>query len=713
MKVRIGIDVGGTFTDAVAIDNDTYEIVAMEKIPTTHSAEAGVAEGIIQVVRQLLEKNNIDSKDVVFISHGTTQATNALLEGDVAKVGILTLGTGLEGEKSKQDTHMDRIMLTDKKQLPTCNAFADTKSKEFSNTIEAALKELIDKGCQAIVVAEAFSVDNPTNENYAQEIVKNNGVVCTATNEISQLYGLKIRTRTTVLNASIMPKMLSAANMTSESIEKAGIESKLMIMRCDGGVMTIDEVRKRPILTVLSGPAAGVAGALMYEKLTDGLFFEVGGTSTDISCVKDGRVMVKYSQIGGHKTFLTSLDVRTVGIGGGSMIQIVNGKIVSTGPRSAHIAGLEYEVYTSENEIVDPVLKSICPAENDPEYAYIECSNGRKFALTLSGAANIAGFVKEGDYAHGNIEAAKKAWKPIADSMNITVEEAAMVALNFAAEKNSKVAKELMKDYGMDPRTTVFVGGGGGASTAIPHLAKVMGHQTRNAKNAPVISTIGVALAMVRDMVERNISNPTEEDILAIKREAELQAIKSGAAADTVEVQVEVDTQRNLVRATAIGSTELRTKNLADKILSEQQIKDIVADKMQVNVDQVQISESSDYMYIVTHEEIESRFLGFFKRKSLSLCLVDNEGVVRLHKRNASFSAADYESWQRVLMAMVERHSDYNEGGKQYPSTYVVFGKRIINLSGLAKDDQILGMAKSELAGISKGEKILIICSKK
>lgn len=451
----------------------------------------------------------------------------------------------------------------------------------------------------------------------------------------------------------------------------------------------------------------------MYEKLTDGLFFEVGGTSTDISCVKDGRVMVKYSQVGGHKTFLTSLDVRTVGIGGGSMIQVTNGRIVSTGPRSAHIAGLNYEVYTSEDEIVDPVLKTVRPTETDPEYAYIECSNGKKFALTLSGAANIAGFVKKEDYAYGNIAAAKKAWKPIADSMNITVEEAADIALNFAAEKNSKVAKELMKDYGMDPRTTVFVGGGGGASTAIPHLAKVMNHQTRNAKNAPVISTIGVALAMVRDMVERNISNPTEEDILTIKREAELQAIKAGAAADTIEVQVEVDTKRNLVRAVAIGSTELRTKNLADKLLDEQQIKEIVADKMQVTAEDVQITASNDYVYIVTHEETETKLFGLLKKKCLSLCLVDNEGVIRLHKRNANFSTAGYESWQRILMAMIERYSDYNEGGKQYPNTYVVFDKRIINLSGLAKDDQIIGMAKSELSGMGKDEKLLIVCAKK
>ena len=126
MAVRIGIDVGGTFTDAVAIDNDTYELIGSVKTPTTHAAAEGVAAGIVQVLHKVMEQCHIAPEDVVFIAHGTTQATNALLEGDVAKVGVITLGKGLQGAKSKGDTTIGNIELAQDKYLVSQNAYVDT-----------------------------------------------------------------------------------------------------------------------------------------------------------------------------------------------------------------------------------------------------------------------------------------------------------------------------------------------------------------------------------------------------------------------------------------------------------------------------------------------------------------------------------------------------------------------------------------------------------
>ncbi len=711
MKVRIGIDVGGTFTDAALINNDTFELISTAKVPTSHNAKAGVAEGIVQVLKAIMEQNRVKPEDVVFISHGTTQATNALLEGDVVKVGIVTLGKGIEGAKSKSDTNMGAIPLTASKYLHSENEYVESDTAHFAEDVAAAVAKLKGKGCLAIVASEAFSVDHPENEGKVLEACEKAQIASTATNEISKLYGLKVRTRTAVVNASIMPKMLDAANMTESSIKNAGIKTPLMVMRCDGGVMTVDEVRKRPILTILSGPAAGVAGALMYEKLTNGIFLEVGGTSTDISCVKDGKVMVKYAEVGGHKTYLTSLDVRTVGIGGGSMIQIDNGKMKDVGPRSVHIAGMDYEVYTDSEEIVNPVLCAVKPRESDPDYACVQCENGKRYALSLAGAANLAGYVSEDDYARGNLEAAKKAWKPLADNMGLSVEDAAKEALRLSALKNSKVVEALLSDYNMDRRTTMLVGGGGGASAVVPHLAQSMSLKHKNAKNAPVISTIGVALAMIRDMVERTISNPTEQDILAVRREAEERAIKSGASPETVEVSVEVDATQNMVRAIAIGTTEMRSKDLTNRRLEEEEIRKKVAENMDVPSDRIFTAASNGLMYAMQYKIEKKKFFGMFREVTKPTSVVDEEGVIRLQKRDGKIHTCNGGNWESVLVRSMEEMTEYNDGGKTLPNIYMIFGKRIIDLSGLADEEHVKSLAGIELASVREDDTLIILCS--
>jgi N-methylhydantoinase A/oxoprolinase/acetone carboxylase beta subunit len=699
MKVRIGIDVGGTFTDAVAIDNDTFEVIGSVKVPTTHTAKEGVAAGIVQVLHEVMEKCHVDPSDVIFIAHGTTQATNALLEGDVAPVGIVTLGKGLQGAKSKGDTNIGDIELSPGKFLRTFNSYVDLSAADVEGQIGAALDDFIAQGAKTFVAAEAFSVDDPENENLVIKLCSERGLPATATNDISKLYGLKIRTRTAVVNASIMPKMLEAANMTDKSIKDADIKSPLMVMRCDGGVMTVDEVRSRPILTILSGPAAGVAGALMYEKLTDGIFFEVGGTSTDISCVKDGKVMIKYAEVGGHKTYLSSLDVRTVGIGGGSMVQVSDGKACQVGPRSAHIANLDYEVYTDAARIVNPRLTSIHPMPGDPEYACIECNDGVRVCLTMAGAANIAGYVRPEDYAFGDAEAARKAWAPLAANMGCTVEEAAKKVLAFAAQKNGAVAEQLMRDYDMDPRTTVFVGGGGGAASVVPHLAETKGHKHRIAKNAPVISTIGVALAMVRDMVERSVSNPTDADIVSVRREAEQKAIKNGAAPGTVEVTVEVDSQRNVIRAIAMGATEMRSKRLNAEPLSDERLLAVVAENMDMDASALSIVARTDEVCAVSAEVNEKRFFGLSRKVTHPLRLVDTEGVIRLQKANAEVRQASVGAWKPAVAHMLDELTVYNDGGTNLPNVYIVLGKRIIDLSGMSSEEQIYSLAAVEFQG--------------
>ena len=175
-KVRIGIDVGGTFTDAVAIDNDSYEVIAKVKIPTTHSE--GVAKGIVNIIDKILTENNIAPSDVTFIAHGTTQATNALLEGDVAKVGIIGMGTGMDARSARKETAVGDIELAPNKFLSSEHTFIDS-SKLDDLAIETSIKEFMGKDAQVIVASEAYSVDDPENEELVIKQAQEKGLYAT------------------------------------------------------------------------------------------------------------------------------------------------------------------------------------------------------------------------------------------------------------------------------------------------------------------------------------------------------------------------------------------------------------------------------------------------------------------------------------------------------------------------------------------------------
>lgn len=708
-KVRIGIDVGGTFTDAVVIDNRTYEVIAKKKIPTTH--EQGVAAGVVTIISQLMEEEGIDAKDVVFIAHGTTQATNALLEGDVAGVGVIGMGTGMDARGARNETNVEHIELAPGKYLKTSHIFLDTKQLA-DNQIESAIGELEAGGAEVIVASEAYGVDNPEHELEVQNIARKMGHYCTGGHEISQLYGLKMRTRTAVVNASLIPKMMETANMTEKAVIDTKIESGLMIMRCDGGVMSINEVRKRPILTMLSGLAAGVAGALMYEKISDGIFFEVGGTSVDISVIKNGKVMIKYAQVGGHKTYLQSLDVRTLGVAGGSMVRVRDGKIIDIGPRSAHIAGKEYECFQPDGALDGAKVIFVSPRDDDPcEYVLVKSPAGKEYSLTLAGAANLLGYVPDGDYAKGNLNSNEAAWDALGVLVGCGRDEAARQVMTLALDKLAVVVKELIGEYELDDKFITLVGGGGSGAVIVHALAEKLGVKWKMAKNAPYISTIGVALAMVREQMERTIANPTEEDIKKIRIEIIEKIVRSGANEETVDVSIEIDSQKNILRAIAVGATELRQKDLNAVTLTPQQLQKISSEALGTQEENTHPVAGSG-RWNVYEATSQKKLLGLFPKKLKSLCVIDREGVVRLKKEKAEYIKFLKSQKNQAFLTFLDDNTTYSDANATIPKVFVFYREKMLDLTGMQSGDQLNAILELEIENLKQDEEIIAIAYK-
>ena len=707
-RVRIGIDVGGTFTDVVAVDADTFTLLAQLKVPTSHGAAEGVARGIVDALEGMLARLGLPASQVAFIAHSTTQATNALLEGDVARVGIVGVGRGVEGWKARLDTRVPPVPLAPGRALTTVHRFVAPEG------IARAVDELASEGVEVFVASEAFGVDDPTVERAVVEAARARGLLGTAGHEVSTLYGLRTRTRTAALNAAILPRMVSTATLTEASVARAGIGAPLMIMRSDGGVMSVSEVHARPILTMLSGPAAGIAGALMHERVSDGIFIEVGGTSADISVIRDGQPQMRPARVGGHRTFLTTLDVRTVAIAGGSMVRAAHGRLIDVGPRSAHIAGLPYACFAAPDLLdAGATLVAVQPRPGDPEdYVAVETTAGTRLALTPTCAANALGVVPEGAFAQVDATAARAAFEVLGRALGCSGEDAARQVLDAACAKVAQQVRQLVDDYQLDVATVELVGGGGGAGALVPYTATRMALPARLAARAEVISPIGVALAMVRDTVERNIVNPTAADVLRVRQEALDAAVRAGALVDTVDVQVSVDAQRHLVRAVAMGAAELRRRDLQQTGASEEQQRAVAARSLRVNGDAVRRLAATPRLAVYGAHVRESRLFGLMSREVLHVRVVDRDGVVRLQRRDAHVEQTTAARVEVVLRQGVRGLSTYGDAGREMPDVHVLAGARIVNLAGLSDEGQVFGLAATEVRGLPDEEVVVVLVTR-
>jgi len=706
--IRVGIDVGGTFTHAVALDNATLEVLDHQVTPTSHSAPEGVARGILEAFATL-QARLPEGHRIVFLAHSTTQATNALLEGDVARVGILGLGSGLEAVKARADMAVGDVELSPGKFLHSRLEFLNPGAADYASALDAALEGFKAGGEGAVVAAEGFSVDDPSGERTVMERSAALGLPACGTHEVSGLYGLRVRTRTAVLNASILPRMIATAEMTSQALRAREVTAPLMVMRSDGGVMSLEEVRRRPVMTLLSGPAAGIAAALMFLKASDALFLEVGGTSTDLCLVRDGRAAVRSASIGGHPTYLRTLDSRTLGVAGGSMVSGEGPGGLEVGPRSAHLAGYAYCSFAAPGALEgDLEVVPVHPFPGDPAYLVVQNPAGTRTAPTTTCAANLLGYIRPGDYSAGNLDGVRRAFEALARHLGGTPEEVARRVLERAADRVIPTCQQLLAEARMQDRAVKLLGGGGGAGALVPFLAERMGLPFELARRAEVVSAIGAALAMVRETLERNVVNPTREDLSRLRSEAEQAVVRMGADPSTIEVTVEVDAQKNLVRATATGSVEFVARDVLAADVGEDERLRTLREASPRDEGHTLVGQTDFYHLYRSHREVRHLF-GLIRRRQPTLWVTDRRGSVRLQVPGGQVAPGQGGRLVADLEAVLKDHTSYGDAGALIPALHVVAGRRVTDLTSLGSAEQVLALAREELADLTEEEPVYFL----
>ncbi|HTA38196.1 MAG TPA: hydantoinase/oxoprolinase family protein, partial [Candidatus Acidoferrales bacterium] len=315
-------------------------------------------------------------------------------------------------------------------------------------------------------------------------------------------------------------------------------------------------------------------------------------------------------------------------------------------------------------------------------------------AVTPTCAANLLGAVPSGAFARGSAQSARIAFTALARHCEGDADSLARQLLDVAAGKLRAGIDELIADYALERDRVVVVGGGGGAGSIVPHAAASMGLSWRIARDAEVISPVGVALALVRDVVERIVVNPSPEEIARIRREAADRVVAAGASPDRVEVQVEIDSQRNLVRATASGATEI-AESAALPAAPEEERRASAARSMRCEPDDLRAVELTERLY------------GY--ERSSDMRVVDERGVVRLALRDAAIERVPAMDIAARVRQAVEDRTRFGDVGRAIPALYLLRGARVAAFEGLASGEQGVALASEEVEGCDGREIVALI----
>ncbi|MFN2099923.1 hydantoinase/oxoprolinase family protein [Altererythrobacter sp. MF3-039] len=540
MRYRLGVDVGGTFTDLLLFDNESGEFWRHKTPSTPHDS----SEGILNGVNALTKETGVDASEIEFFLHGTTVATNAVLEGKGAKVGLIVtegyrdvmqiarsfvpggLAAWIVWPKPQPLAHLEDTI-----DVP---GRMDAEGNEVrpldEDAVRAALKKLKGQGIEALTVSLMNAYLNGAHEKRIGEIAAEElgDLPVSLSHEVLPEMQEYERTLSTVANAAVRPVVGNYVSNLRTKLADAGVTGKLSLLRSDGGLMSSQKAELHPVNILMSGPAGGVTGAVWVAKnagLKNILTLDVGGTSTDVALIENLEPRrVRTTEVGHLSVRASSLDVKTVGAGGGSIAHVpeLTGAL-RVGPESA-------------GAVPGPV-------------AY----NKGGEQPTVTDANVVLGYLPE-DLLGGSFqldrEGAKKAVQTIADALGVGLMEAARGIIDIVNENMFGALRMISVQQGYDPRDFALMGFGGAGPLHVNAVAKLMGSWPAVSPVSPgVLCALGDATTRMRTETARSFSRLAKDtdvqelidllDEMAAQTRAELES--DGIPADTITSQFEVD----------------------------------------------------------------------------------------------------------------------------------------------------------------------------
>ena len=520
----LGVDVGGTFTDAVLASSAG---VFTGKVPTT---PADQSEGVMAAVELVLQRAGVEPQQVASFGHGMTVATNALLEERGARTALLTTEGFTDVLEIARQTRPELYRPCRARPAPLVAAELRLPVSERCDpggvlrpldpdSVAEAIRQLRDSRVESVAVCLLHSYAHPGHERRVARAVEDAlpGVHVSASHELVSVFREYERTSTAVIDAYLSPLLRGYLERLAEQSRAAGLPGP-EIMRSSGGLTSAREAGRHAAWTVLSGPAAGAVGAAHAGALSghaDVLSFDMGGTSCDVAVIDDGAVREATEQsVAGHPLQLPMVDVHTVGAGGGSIGWADPGGALRVGPRSA-----------------GAVPGPACYGRGGEEPTVTDAN----LLLGYLGAeAPLAGGVRL------DRDAAERAVQRLADRLGIDVEEAARGIVRVADAEMLRALRVATVERGVDPRRYALVAFGGAGPMHAARLAQELAiRRVVCPRAAGVLSALGLATASRRRDTARTVLM-SEADVEAGQAAEVAAALAHDAAAGFEDPHLEV-----------------------------------------------------------------------------------------------------------------------------------------------------------------------------